>query len=45
MVFGVLRGLTGLPTHDFVMGENTVLWEWYQNVETVIAKDRSPFTV
>jgi len=36
MVFGVLRGLAGLPTHEFVLAQNNTLRRWYGDVEAAI---------
>ena len=40
MVFGILRGLHGLPTHDFVMSENVLLQDWYSSMSKVLDERR-----
>mmetsp|Transcript_36039 Transcript_36039/g.67194 ORF Transcript_36039/g.67194 Transcript_36039/m.67194 type:complete len:288 (-) Transcript_36039:10-873(-) len=44
MVFGVLRGLAGLPAHDFVMAKNKALLRWYTDVESEIVKKSNKVT-
>jgi hypothetical protein len=36
MVFGVIRGLTGLPVHDLVLNSSVELRRWYRDVEECI---------
>jgi hypothetical protein len=35
-----LRGLHGLPTHDFVMSENVLLQDWYSSMSKVLDERR-----
>lgn len=36
LVFGVLRSIAGMPTHDMLMTENRMLRSWYEAIEAEI---------
>jgi hypothetical protein len=43
-VFGVLRGLDGLPIHTEIMNEFAMIAQWYQQLKRVVEKDTSTTT-
>jgi hypothetical protein len=38
-VYGVLRGLDGLPIHTEIMSEFAMIAQWYQQMKRVVEKD------
>jgi hypothetical protein len=39
-VFGVLKGLEGLPVHDKVMGEFGSISNWYQSMDSIVNEQK-----